>query len=276
MKNITCFFLLLMPCLLCAQPTIDKNTYVNKYRIKGAFLTKPLPARTAKSFSSPIQINGYIWVYPMDLGYFNNHPDEVIDQINAQNKYGKDNWRIPTSDELMTMEENANTIGLGDDIYMCTAHANGKLRLVATKGEYHNVVHIGNTYWAKSNYGTTEQINVGRPLNYQEALNYAPSGYRLPTEEEVLSLIYCGEVRFGSVTSGYSLFLPFTEEKTRELSTSRYYCQRGEYWVQGGKVLYFEKEIHEYGFNQSETSYENPQIKTTSSMRCYVRYVLDK
>ena len=83
MRRVTIFSILVsIVSLLCSQPTIDKNTYVNKYRIKGAFLTKPLPARTAKSFSSPIQINGYMWVYPMDLGYFTNHPNDLIDQIN--------------------------------------------------------------------------------------------------------------------------------------------------------------------------------------------------
>ncbi|MBP5496136.1 MAG: hypothetical protein J6X98_03095 [Bacteroidales bacterium] len=277
MKKVICSCILLaFLASLNAQSTIDQSTYYQKYRVQGRFLTKPLPARTAKSLSAPIQINGSLWVYPMDLGYFASHPNDYIAQINAQKKYGRDDWRIPTSSELMTMEDNGNTIGLGNDIYMCTAHANGQLRLVATKGEYNNVAHIGNAYWAKSNFGAQTESAAGRPVTYQEALNNAPAGYRLPTYEEALSLIHSGAVRFGNLTSGQSLFLPFTESKTVDWSTSSYYHQWGEYWIQGGKTLYFGYYVKEYGFNQSERTNEQPQIQSPSSTQCYVRYVLDK
>ena len=215
-------------------------------------------------------------VYNEDLGYFNQHPDAVIEQLNAQKKYGRDNWRIPTPSELSIMENNANILGMGSDIYMCTTHANGQLRLVSTEGTYSNAVHIGDTYWAKSNFGTTIASEKGRPLTYQEAIDKAPQGYRLPTEEEVLALIHSGVVQFGNLTSGQSLYLPFTGSKTVDWSTSSYYYQWGEYWIQGGKTLYFRYYVKEYGFNQSETTKEQPEIKSSSSTQCYVRYVLDK
>lgn len=269
--------LILLVFYVNAQQTIDISYYNATYRQSSDF-DRTQSARTARKLPTPITLNGYLVVYNEDLGYFNQHPQNVIEQLNAQKKFSRDNWRIPTPEELSIMEANASTLGLGSGIYMCTKHANGYLRPVSTSGDYlsNNVVRINNIYWAKSNFGTTGRTNAGQPLSYQEALNNAPSGYRLPTEEEALSLIHSGVVRFGSVTTGNSLFLPFTEEKTTEWSTSSYYYQRGEYWVQGGKVLYFEKVIHEYGFNQSETSYEKPQVKSTTSTRCYVRYVLDK
>lgn len=282
MKNrLTTIVFIIACCSLNGQgvlPQIDKTQYNATYRNKGVFSRTQQPERTARKLPTPITLNGYLVVYNEDLGYFNQHPQNVIEQLNTQKKFGRDNWRIPTPEELSIMESNASTLGLGSGVYMCTKHANGYLRPVSINGDYssNNVVRINNIYWAKSNYGTTEQTNAGQPLSYQEALNNAPSGYRLPTEEEVLSLIHSGVVRFGNVTSGNSLFLPFTEENTKEWSTSSYYYQKGEYWVQGGKVLYFEKVIHEYGFNQSETSYEKPQVKSTTSTRCYVRYVLDK
>ena len=267
-KGICICILLALAASLNAQSAIDKSTYYQKYRVQGRFLTKPLPTRTAKSLSAPVQLNGSLWVYPMDLGYFTSHPNDYIAQINAQKKYGRDNWRIPTASELMTMEDNGSTIGLGDDIYMCTAHANGQLRLVATKGEYNNVAHIGNAYWAKSNFGAQTESTAGRPLTYQEALNNAPAGYRLPTYDEALSLIHSGVVRFGSVTSGSLLYLPYTQ--------SSQHAAWGEYWIQGGKVLYFGQSEHSYGFSSWETTYEKPQIQATSSTQCHVRYVLDK
>lgn len=270
MKKIICICLLLaFVTSLNAQSAIDQSTYYQKYRVQGRFLTKPLPARTAKSLSAPVQINGSLWVYPIDLGYFTSHPNDYIAQINAQKKYGRDNWRIPTSSELMTMEDNGSTIGLGDDIYMCTAHANGQLRLVATKGEYNNVVHIGNTYWTKSNFGAQTESTAGRPLTYQEALNNAPAGYRLPTYEEALSLIHSGVVRFGSVTSGNLLFLPFTSSSEND--------KYGEYWIQGERVLYFAELKQPFmDFLTWTTTYVQPQVKNTSSTQCHVRYVLDK
>ena len=270
MKKVICIcFLFALFTSLNAQSVIDQSTYYQKYRVQGRFLTKPLPARTAKSLSAPVQLNGSLWVYPMDLGYFTSHPNDYIAQINAQKKYGRDNWRIPTASELMTMEDNGSTIGLGDNIYMCTAHANGQLRLVATKGEYNNVAHIGNAYWAKSNFGAQTESTAGRPLTYQEALNNAPAGYRLPTYDEALSLIHSGVVRFGSVTSGSLLYLPYTQ--------SSQHAAWGEYWIQGGKVLYFGQSENSYGFSCSwETTYEKPQIQATSSTQCHVRYVLDK
>ncbi|MCQ2342678.1 MAG: DUF1566 domain-containing protein [Paludibacteraceae bacterium] len=260
-------------CLLSAQ-TIDRPTYVNKYRIKGAFLTKPLPKRTAKSLSSPVCVNGYLWVYPVDLGYFNTHPDDVIANINRQNKYGKDNWRIPTSEELMTMEDNAGTIGLGDDIYMCTAHANGVLRLVATKGDYAGFVRIGDVYWSKTNYGTTNGAEKGRPFTYEEAVNHAPEGCRLPTKEEAMALIYSGDARFGDITSGKLLYFPFTRDHTHDGSYDTYISQIGEYWIEGEQIIYFKSTFHMYGFNQRENYNTEPEVRSSSSGGSYhVRYV---
>lgn len=185
-----------MVCLLFAQSSIDRPTYVNKYRIKGAFLTKPLPKRTARNLSTPICINGYLWVYPIDLGYFTSHPNEVISQINQQNKYGRDNWRIPTSEELMTMEDNASTIGLGDDVYMCTAHSNGVLRLVA-KGETKKAQReaiissgkgkqVGNVIWRTEVYRDKGE-DIFKP-SAASSLSF-PKGWRLPKINEIDALL---------------------------------------------------------------------------------------
>ena len=254
------------------QSVVDLSYYNATYRSNGSFST----TRTARKLSAPVTVNGYLMVYNEDLGYFNQHPNAVIEQLNTQKKFGRDNWRIPTPSELSIMENNANILGMGSDIYMCTTHANGQLRLVSTEGAYSNAVHIGDTYWSKSNFGTTIASERGRPLTYQEAVEKIPDGYRLPTEEEVLSLIHSGVVRFGNLTSGQSLFIPFTESKTVDWSTSSCYYQWGEYWIQGGKTLYFGYNVKEYGFNQSERTNEQPQIQSPSSTQCYVRYVLDK
>lgn len=255
-------------------PTISKEYYNATYRKNTGFnRTKPTE-RIARRLQAPITLNGYLMVYNEDLGYFNQHPTTVIGQINAQKKFGRDNWRIPTPDELGIMEANAATLGMGSDIYMCTTHANGRLRLVSTQGSYANVVRIGNTYWAKTNLGTTVEGAAGLAITYQEALANAPQGYRLPTKEEALALIYSGEAQFGDLTSGKALRFPFTRDYT---SRNDYFIQKGEYWIQGGEIITFTRLDAPQRWDHPESSVEMPSIGTaSSSSKCHVRYVLDK
>lgn len=111
-------------------PVIEKTVYVDRYRT--VYVDKPLPKRVAKKLSAPIQLLGYLWIYTEDIGNFKQPPYDVIKNINVQNPYGRNNWRIPTPDELAVMENNADDVGLGDDIYLATDHSNGVLRLVST------------------------------------------------------------------------------------------------------------------------------------------------
>lgn len=255
-------------------PTINKAYYNATYRQNGTFSRTKQPERPPKKLQSPVTLNGYLVVYTEDLGYFSQHPTAAIEQINAQRKFGRDNWRIPTPDELSIMEANAGTLGLGSDIYMCTTHANGRLRLVSTNGSYANIVRIGNTYWTKTNVGTTKENEAGLTLSYQEALANAPQGYRLPTREEALALIYSGEARFGDLTSGKSIHFPFTRYYT---SNSGYSIQKGEYWIQGGEIITFTRLDAPQRWDHPESSVEMPSIGTpSSSSQCHVRYVLDK
>lgn len=218
-------------------PVIEKTVYVDRYRT--VYVDKP---RVAKKLDKPVMLLGYLWVYPEDLGNFKQVPESVIRAINAQNPYGHNNWRIPTPDELAVMEANAEQIGLGDDIYLATDHSNGVLRLVCIDEEYVNLdnfVLIGNTYWAKTNFGTKIKTMSGRPLTYQEALEKAPAGYRLPTEEEALELIYSGEACFWSNLKDDKkcpIFFPCTGSFPYQSEDRGDY---GAYWVQGGKILYF-------------------------------------
>lgn len=113
-------------------PVIEKTVYVDRYRT--IYVDKPQPKRVAKKLSAPILLHGYLWVYPEDIGNFKKQSDawEVMQNINARNPYGRNDWRIPTPGELALLENNADKVGLGDDIYMATNHANGVLRMVST------------------------------------------------------------------------------------------------------------------------------------------------
>ncbi len=252
-------------------PTIEKKVYVDRYRT--VYVDKP---RKAHKLSAPVQLLGYLWVYPEDIGDFSSVPIEVLLNINKNRPYGRDNWRMPTPDELSILENNADQIGLGDGIYLATDHRNGILRLVATDIDYSNAVRIGNTYWAKCNFGTAIETETGRPLSYQEAVDKAPQGYRLPTEEEALNLIYSGEVLFGGSfggriyddyyvsSKGHTLRFPFTETSTYNSYQSYYY---GYYWVQGGKVIFWG--YGAWGYR------EGPKL-ISGGNTAHARYVLDK
>ena len=111
-------------------PVIERNVYIDRFRV--VYRDRPQPVRVARRLPEPVLLLGYLWVHTQDLGDFRQHPHDVIRNINAQNAYGRNNWRIPTCDELRVMENNANLIGLGDGIYMATSHSNGILRLVST------------------------------------------------------------------------------------------------------------------------------------------------
>jgi hypothetical protein len=180
---------------------IERPVYIERYRT--VYVNKPQPKRVARKLPKPIQLLGYLWVYPEDLGTFKQQPLGVIQSINTQNMYGRNNWRIPTPDELAVLENNANTVGLGDDIYLATDHANGVLRLVSTgkttaerradkQLERQKIISSGKgieidgTVWAKQNVTLIDGENR---FGWRNINSYIPKGWRLPNENEIVSLV---------------------------------------------------------------------------------------
>lgn len=99
------------------------------------------------TISKPVELNGYLIVYPQDLGSFPTFPSQTINMINRQAKYGYTDWRLPTSEEMSQMRANASTIGLQKSKVYATNHTvfnggNYKVRLVRSK-----VIaqHVGNS-----------------------------------------------------------------------------------------------------------------------------------
>ena len=242
---------------------IEKPVYIEKFRT--VYVDRPQPKRTARKLSAPVQLLGFLWVHTEDLGEFRQHPLAIIERINAQNPYGRNNWRIPTHDELMVMEANADKVGLGDGIYMATSHSNGILRLVSTHETRKDMavrtgqgVLINGTVWAKSNVGTTNPELKGRNFTYSEAQNVCPKGWRLPTTEEVRNLI----------SSGAKLTLPFT---CNSPINSSYFA--GRYWINNTQILYFNRQIwtSAAGWRYSEREIRTVNMNQDGvSVRCVV------
>ena len=86
------------------------------------------PSTTTKSRSTVEVVYGYLKVFPNELGTFESEPTTVISQINKQAKYGYNNWRIPTNEELSLLKAN-NYLGSGE--YMTRESRSGKVLLVS-------------------------------------------------------------------------------------------------------------------------------------------------
>lgn len=69
----------------------------------------------------------YLKVFPYTIGTYEAEPVNVIEQLNKQEKFGYNTWRIPTQEELSLLAANGYAI---DDNYMCSEHPRGVVLLV--------------------------------------------------------------------------------------------------------------------------------------------------
>lgn len=268
-----------MGSIIYAQ-TIDLPYYNATYRQYSGFSKTKSPVRVARKLQSPIILNGYLMVYNEDLGYFNEHPDDVIKQLNAQKKFGRDSWRIPTANELSTMEINAEKLGLGSGIYMCTSHDNGYLRLVSTEAEekteitYPDCIKIGNTYWLKTNLGADCEKDKGSVVSYEDAVKYCPSGYRLPTIEEYRELLALGGAYYEEVSERtvYRSYLYFPIREVATFYMNETYRASGEYFIQGNTYSLQFGRYCDAGYWTTN----KPEIVNVGLSKGMVKYVLDK
>lgn len=121
------------------QPTVEKTVVKEKTKVVYKTRPKPKPQRTARKLPAPVQLQGYLWVYPEDIGSYMSEPTTIIENINRQKRYGRDDWRVPTREEFSLMRNEANSIGLGpldNYAYASTAYLfnfkPGIIRLVST------------------------------------------------------------------------------------------------------------------------------------------------
>lgn len=69
----------------------------------------------------------YLKVFPYTIGTYEAEPVNVIAQLNKQEKFGYNTWRIPTQEELSLLAANGYAI---DDNYMCSERPRGVVLLV--------------------------------------------------------------------------------------------------------------------------------------------------
>ena len=74
----------------------------------------------------------YLKVFPTDIGEYDAEPTTIIAQLNKQEKYGYNTWRIPTHEELSLLKANGFPVG---NSYMTKENPRGIVLLVTDKGD---------------------------------------------------------------------------------------------------------------------------------------------
>lgn len=95
--------------------------------------TKITEDNSKRERTDVVVLEGFLKLYPEDLGEFSREPNQLINQINQQKRYGYNSWRLPTQDELDLIRSNGYLSG---NKYMTKEDPSGVLMLVTTKVHY--------------------------------------------------------------------------------------------------------------------------------------------
>ena len=119
------------------QITSDKNSNGNNNNNNGKatvlpknMTTKITEDNSKRERKDVVVLEGFLKLYPEDLGEFSREPNQLIKQINQQERYGYNSWRLPTQEELDLIRSNGYLSG---NKYMTKEDPSGVLMLVTTE-----------------------------------------------------------------------------------------------------------------------------------------------
>lgn len=92
--------------------------------------TKITEDNSTRERTDVVVLEGFLMLYPEDLGEFSREPSSLIKQINKQERYGYSSWRLPSQEELDLIRSNNYLSG---NKYMTKEDPSGVLMLVTTK-----------------------------------------------------------------------------------------------------------------------------------------------
>ena len=92
--------------------------------------TKITEDNSKRERTDVVVLEGFLKLYPEDLGEFSSEPSWFIKQINQQERYGYNSWRLPTQEELDFIRSNGYLSG---NKYMTKEDPSGVLMLVTTE-----------------------------------------------------------------------------------------------------------------------------------------------
>ncbi len=155
------------------QITSDNN--FNDNNGKASVLPKNMTTKITEDNSKRertdvVVLEGFLKLYPEDLGEFSSNPTQLIKQINQQKRYGYNSWRLPTQDELDLIRSNGYLSG---NKYMTKEDPSGVLMLVTTKVHYPIAkqeisIHVGIGIEDFDNFG----LSAGIKYKYKPFENY--------------------------------------------------------------------------------------------------------
>ncbi|MDD6165590.1 MAG: hypothetical protein PUB31_04585 [Bacteroidales bacterium] len=121
------------------QITSDRNSNGNNNDNNGKatvlpknMTTKITEDNSKRERTDVVVLEGFLKLYPEDLGEFSREPSWLIKQINQQERYGYSSWRLPSQEELDLIRSNGYLSG---NKYMTKEDPSGVLMLVTTKGK---------------------------------------------------------------------------------------------------------------------------------------------
>lgn len=101
--------------------------------------TKITEDNSKRERTDVVVLEGFLKLYPEDLGEFIREPSSLIKQINQQERYGYNSWRLPSQEELDLIRSKGYLSG---NKYMTKEDPSGVLMLVTTKekkGHYYPI-----------------------------------------------------------------------------------------------------------------------------------------
>ena len=119
------------------QITSDRNSNGNNNDNNGKasvlpknMTTKITEDNSKRERTDVVVLEGFLKLYPEDLGEFSSEPSWLIKQINQQERYGYNSWRLPNQEELDFIRSNGYLSG---NKYMTKEDPSGVLMLVTTE-----------------------------------------------------------------------------------------------------------------------------------------------
>ena len=119
------------------QITSDRNSNGNNNDNNGKasvlpknMTTKITEDNSKRERTDVVVLEGFLKLYPEDLGEFSSEPSWLIKLINQQERYGYNSWRLPTQEELDLIRSNGYLSG---NKYMTKEDPSGVLMLVTTE-----------------------------------------------------------------------------------------------------------------------------------------------
>ena len=99
--------------------------------------TKITEDNSKRERTDVVVLEGFLKLYPEDLGEFSSEPSWLIKQINQQERYGYNSWRLPNQEELDFIRSNGYLSG---NKYMTKEDPSGVLMLVTTEKQKKQMV----------------------------------------------------------------------------------------------------------------------------------------